>query len=314
MAPKIKNEIFSAIKKAIFSSIETISPQLAAAYLGSMIKRNRLLRPKRVREYASLMTRDLWELNGESIKFNSQGQLIDGQHRLSASVASGKTFQSLVVRGIDTDAALATIDNGAPRSDADYLGFNGISYGCLVSAAARRFLWIQRAEAGLPVSKTAGQLLSNRHDMLMAVTETPLLLQGASAITKIPKPRNFCSHALLLALWCRMVEESDISNATTFMQQLCTGENLVAGNPILAVRNRLLETAMATLTKSGGPLNTDMRKALAIAKAWNFWIAEADMGRLILGDKGRLQVLSAANARRNQMVLKQLNKQKGNTP
>ena len=46
------------------------------------------------------MRNGLWELNGAAIVIDEFGNLIDGQHRLSAVVESGTTQQFVVVRNV----------------------------------------------------------------------------------------------------------------------------------------------------------------------------------------------------------------------
>jgi hypothetical protein len=62
--------------------------------------------------------------NGESIIFDKNGVLKDGQHRLSAIVETGKTYKLCVVRGVNPDV-MATLDTGKNRSAADVLSLNG---------------------------------------------------------------------------------------------------------------------------------------------------------------------------------------------
>lgn len=61
--------------------------------------------------------------NGDSIRFSESGRLIDGQHRLTASVESGCSFWTTVVTGVAEDAT-RTIDTGKSRSSADVLSMN----------------------------------------------------------------------------------------------------------------------------------------------------------------------------------------------
>ena len=75
--------------------IETITPQDAERILkesekafseaeGGFKQRNR--RRDTVTAYAEDMAAGRWKENGETIKFDSEGRLIDGQHRLAAVV------------------------------------------------------------------------------------------------------------------------------------------------------------------------------------------------------------------------------------
>lgn len=73
-------------------TIETVTPMKAARWLKRNIA-NRRVSPKVVRNYAGDMSRGEWLLNGEAIKFDRDGNLLDGQHRLGAIVHNGKSVR-----------------------------------------------------------------------------------------------------------------------------------------------------------------------------------------------------------------------------
>lgn len=99
---------------SIDTDVVTIDPATASKWLETN-NNNRPLRLYTVLEYARQMTRGLWQLNGEAIIFDENGNLIDGQHRLHAVVKSGATIQSLVIVGISREAQ-ETIDVGMKRT------------------------------------------------------------------------------------------------------------------------------------------------------------------------------------------------------
>lgn len=99
-------------------SIETITPDVAIAMLERNVK-NRNLNHKQ-NKYKGAMERGEWTLNGESIIFDYNGYLLDGQHRLDACVSSGVPFSTVVVRGV-APKAQETMDMGRKRSVADFL-------------------------------------------------------------------------------------------------------------------------------------------------------------------------------------------------
>ena len=73
--------------------VETITPKLAEKWMEAN-KNNRPLRRSLVGRYAGAIRRGQWELNGESIKFDEDGVLFDGQHRLAAVVEANKPIKS----------------------------------------------------------------------------------------------------------------------------------------------------------------------------------------------------------------------------
>lgn len=93
------------VGQGVTVEIVDVTPQQAAEWLANN-HHHRPIDPKRVRKYARQMKAGTWALNGKTITFDSEGKLLGGQHRLSACVKSGCTFQTLVVRGLDPVAVL----------------------------------------------------------------------------------------------------------------------------------------------------------------------------------------------------------------
>lgn len=80
---------------------------------------NRNVKRERVNLYASDMEKGRWQLNGESIVIDANGNLKDGQHRLMAVVKSQCTVPMIVVSGVDTDCNI--YDRGSGRSVKDIM-------------------------------------------------------------------------------------------------------------------------------------------------------------------------------------------------
>ena len=107
------------------AQFETVTPELAQEWLDHCNKMNRKVRDKRVRLYAEAMELGEFDtLNGDSIKFDTEDLLTDGQHRLLAQVDADVTLQYLVVRGV-TPESRATLDDGVKRLFSDDLTMNG---------------------------------------------------------------------------------------------------------------------------------------------------------------------------------------------
>ena len=102
--------------------IETISPEQAKKYL-ERNHANRNINEGRVTSYARDMKNGGWQLNGEAIKFNKSGELIDGQHRLTAIIRSGVPVTMCVIVGLD--ASISEVDRGKPRTTKDTLTIDG---------------------------------------------------------------------------------------------------------------------------------------------------------------------------------------------
>jgi hypothetical protein len=92
---------------------------------------NRKVDPATVAYYAAQMIVGDWKATGQPMLIDSEGRLVDSQHRNLAIVVSGATIKSFVVTGVEAIPALfAYIDNSRPRSAASALqtaGLNGVS-------------------------------------------------------------------------------------------------------------------------------------------------------------------------------------------
>ena len=110
------------------AKIELITPQIAEQYLAKNSNNYRRLYKATVDQYASEMINGEWIFNGEAIKFNKSGKLVDGQHRLSAIVKSGCSVPMVVITDVNDD--VNTFDIGKTRSVSDIASANGLDYFC----------------------------------------------------------------------------------------------------------------------------------------------------------------------------------------
>jgi hypothetical protein len=91
-----------------------VTPEMAAYWLTFNSPTNRDISPVYVKRLASAILRGQFEI-GDSIKFESKGMLIDGQHRLSAIVLATIPTYLLVTRGYDP-VSMSVLDIGMKRS------------------------------------------------------------------------------------------------------------------------------------------------------------------------------------------------------
>lgn len=129
-------------KYQITSQIETITPAIAAEYLKNN-ETNRPLSQAVVKSYCETMKRGEWLLNGESIDFDWNGNLLNGQHRLNAVVKSGVTIQSFVVRNLNPKC-YTSYDCGRNRTTGQLIGMQGVMNYNNVAACVRCSLILKR--------------------------------------------------------------------------------------------------------------------------------------------------------------------------
>ncbi len=95
---------------------------MAEGWLAKNHPRNRRISSKLVDTFAEDMLAGNWRLTHQGICFDGEGQLIDGQHRLSAVIKSGKTIALVVA--INSSAQINDpIDRSRSRSVAYLTGY-----------------------------------------------------------------------------------------------------------------------------------------------------------------------------------------------
>ena len=99
------------------ANVETITPEIAEAYM-ERNKINRSVSNHTVAKYANDMSNGMWQINGEPIVFDVNGNLKDGQHRLLAVIRAGVPVSMLVVRGVSEDVSIFNIGRGRSITDA----------------------------------------------------------------------------------------------------------------------------------------------------------------------------------------------------
>lgn len=263
------------------ATLEAITPAVAAQYLTCNLL-NRRLRPSVVSNYADDMSENNWIENGEPIQFDWYGNLIDGQHRLSAIVQSGKTLNLWVMRGMDPDAQ-KRIDSGVNRTFADQLSMRGVINPLDVSSLARRIhLYLHQAER---VDFNKGSVSHAKRELILArFPYLPELVHEVEVDTKrISIPLSVKS----FTFWLLAGEQTEefpwgvrIDAVREFFHLWVTGANLEADNPILILRDRIVREK-----ELYGKYEFQGRAFWLAVMAWNHWRSGRTVKKLQLPPK-----------------------------
>lgn len=243
---------------------EVVSPKKAMQWLKRNIA-NRPLWATTVNQYAKAMADGAWKLNGDCIRFNGNGDLIDGQHRLTASVKSGESFETYVVRGLDHEA-FDTIDQGKKRTTADVFARDGYkSYTTLASAVR----WLAKYNRGMT---TRHEPL--RPDVAHAILDdNPNIHHAVDLALRLHRQQHLV-HPGLLSFLIHETSRKHDGIAEVFWTSVITGEGLSKGEPAHLLNKRLVANYGAV-----AKLNAETIAALCI-KAWNCHLSERPCGVL----------------------------------
>lgn len=253
---------------------ETISPELAERYLGEN-KQNRSLKTRYVRKLTGAITRGEWVLNGESIKFDVDGNLIDGQHRLAAVIEANQTIESLVVRNASREAQ-ETVDVGLKRSLADALKIRGeLSH----SHTAAAIGWFYRMQKGMsarvtgPGAKGTGGPDYPSVQQGIAILESNPGLRESRAMGSRLNAHLGIPTGLATALYYTF-SSIDNQDSEVFFEYLVGGANLGEKDPIHILRETLLRY------NGQRPKPQQLMYAAVIIKGWNFYRKGQDVSRI----------------------------------
>lgn len=110
----------SSVAPGMSATFEVVTPEWARSLLANR-PRNRVIVKESVEAFVRDMHQGRWMTTHQGLALDSEGLLMDGQHRLSAIVKSNKSQVLLVVRGVSR-LAMSGIDVGRKRDAADILG------------------------------------------------------------------------------------------------------------------------------------------------------------------------------------------------
>lgn len=208
-----------------------ITPKMAEEWLARN-KANRKIWMARVESYAAAMSGKRWRVTHQGIAFDRQGNLIDGQHRLTAIIKAGVTVRMLVTFGADFDDMMVCDQNGTRKPKDTLTIYNGRKNAGLRAAVIRILLAVEAERADyLP---DAIQYLSedNRHNAAFE-----WCLNTAHSRRDV----MFAPYiAALIYAYERCPAETDV-----FLRLVVNPVGLTAGSAVIATQSMLINRVKA---------------------------------------------------------------------
>lgn len=236
---------------------ETITPEKAKKLLSNVNNVRTPLRPHVV-TLARAMRDNKWEMNGNPIKINASGQLIDGEHRLRACLESNSPFRTLVAYGIES---CNTIDTAyRARTAGQILGKAGTKNAVGVGSAAT-LLWMHQ---NVGFENLAGKFVRPAIAEIVEVvnanpglTDSTIEALKVNRQSRIPAPPLALIHFLSMQKYREKVEP--------FLTEITFGAGLQRGSASYALRERFVRTSKTN--------RIDYFPAVALVfKAWNSYV------------------------------------------
>ena len=220
----------------ITHKVLAITPDMAYEYLTRNTS-NRHIRQEHVDALARDMKAGRWQVTGAPIVFDHNGVLLDGQHRLCAVIEADTVIVMMVVTGVDPEAQ-DVIDTGIKRTVGDALTIEGkVQHRpAEVAAIARAVLLLDNHANGL------GQRRPTQAEVLdMARTHSDRF-QEAAYVSGRAKTAGLRG-GILYGLAYYYLSAIDADDAERFFDKLITGADVHPGQPVYALRQKLIKDA-----------------------------------------------------------------------
>lgn len=254
-----------------------VTPELAESWLERNLK-NRKISPPSVNRYARNIENGQWPFTGDPIRFSDDGDLLDGQHRLTAIHQTGRTLPLLVVTGLH-ERTQAFMDGGRRRNAADTLAIRELPNYVAVSSLVRlALLWnpggLWEPDRGtqlygryLQISTAEIIDFADRHPTVHAAAQ-----RGVTAARLVPGARA----SVIGAAYLRARLLADIFDVNAWFDSLETGADLTLGDPVLALRNGMMRTSRE------GFNNPQVQQLWKVIYAWNASRTDKTVDRVIM--------------------------------
>lgn len=239
-------------------TVELVTPATAAAWLGNVYEGQRPLRKRQVEKYARDMAAGRWGFSDAAICFDVDGAMIQGQHRCHACVESGRSFYSIIVRGMPSDT-YGVLDQGIKRSPTDVLRSMGEA-NVATRAAVARLVWCYRND---DLSRMASIAVSTPEVVQVSLSE-PLMGEACRVADRVRKSAGIKSSVAGASFI--ITKERAPNTAAWFFERLVDGVGLSENEPVRLLRERMLKEKD---TKGHLPQKDVMALVL---KAWNYTV------------------------------------------
>lgn len=256
-------------------NLEMVGPERASELLARNTK-NRKLNERTVRILVDQLQKGLWKETHQGIAIAESGELLDGQHRLTAVVRAGVTIPLWVATGMP-DSCADVLDTGRKRNPADAFSIHGIVDPSLCSAGARVYDNYRRIP-NKGWSGTVAYELSSAE--LFHIYEDDIgdarALFARQVHNRAYANWKYLTPSVTFALTLLLQDAGHSNHAIIdFFDRLSSGSNLSAGSPILAYRkyafngNAAEDKAIRRSKRSNSCLWQQILLAHLI-KVWNY--------------------------------------------
>lgn len=254
-------------------SLVEVTPEMAADWLDTRNSglKNRTISRVVAGRYADAMRRGEWKANHQGIAFDTEGWLLDGQHRLQGVANSGVVVPLWVHVDMPRDV-FDTLDVGRRRQAAHLISVPN----AMVLASSVRFIAVADGISEPRSVGAAYAALTNVETLDLVRKGGHKLEQAARIGVRLAKgvriPPSASAAVAYQALNTESAEELD-----EFVESLATGADLARDDPRLRLRNAFLGSAQVRAVS----MRTPSHPYALVVKTWNNYLLRRPISALV---------------------------------
>jgi hypothetical protein len=239
--------------------VRNIGPAEAA----TMLERNhanRQIRNHYVTSLARQMRNGFWKLAGDPIRISIEGDLLDGQHRLTAIIESGTTQQFVLVKNVEVSAQ-TVMDSGVLRTFGDVLKMQGEGQYHLLAGIIR---CVHSYEQGASWAEIAsGTVRGGNLELLAILQRYPELHDAANIGGRMNHHYKIPGRIAGFSWW--LLGRIDQTDRDEFFRRLLEKDWVDVSDPLSRLHTTMLQDA-ASIRRM--PV---IAKFALLLKTWNFY-------------------------------------------
>ena len=249
------------------SFIWVVTPEDAKWLLDNQAP-NRALSQRNVLRLAQDIQMGHYIYNGLPILLDSEGKMMDGQHRCRGSVQADLPIVTRIEMGLGA-LAYQTIDVGSrPRNMAHILTIEGMNK-TLAGWVQVVSNWLYRLSSPGSIS---GRHSPSPHTLSLVHRRYPQLIEETKVFTSKEARRSLAKHRQFFAAAYLMAREFSEDKAEAFfVDQMVYGEGITRKDPAYHLRNRI-----STIAEGGSDVPRDWTTTKYVTamlfKAWNAFV------------------------------------------
>tara|TARA_R100001129_G_scaffold8574_1_gene6072 strand:- start:18 stop:884 length:867 start_codon:yes stop_codon:yes gene_type:complete len=224
-------------------NVEEITPEYAQEILDQKNNNNRTIKQTNLNRLVKAIDNDEWQVTNQGIAFDSEGNLLDGQHRLLAIVKTGQALKIMVARNMHPEI-FNVVDTGTARMASDVLHISGCGNSSkTIAAAIKNYIFYKKYPSG---SWSANGVTKPSHFEILETynNDRELWDEISTRINSHHCKFHFFNKSVAIVFYKLALEKNySKREIEEFLNKFYEGSNLDIDNPMLSFRNQLMQKA-----------------------------------------------------------------------